>query len=94
VETGVPKTRRIKIMVFNATFNNISVISCHAILLVEETRVPGKNHRAVASPFYFSSNFDYYYFLFELIVSRAPADFLNQTSYGFQVRLGCSTYHY
>jgi predicted permease len=30
-------------MVFNATFNNISVISCHAILLVEETRVPGKN---------------------------------------------------
>jgi hypothetical protein len=44
--------------------------------------------------FYFSSNFDYYYFLFELIVSRAPADFLNQTSYGFQVRLGCSTYHH
>jgi hypothetical protein len=24
-------------MVFNATFNNISVISCHSVLLVEET---------------------------------------------------------
>jgi hypothetical protein len=29
-------------MVFNATFNNISVIS---FLLVEETRVPGENHQ-------------------------------------------------
>jgi hypothetical protein len=30
-------------MVFNATFNNISVIS--SVLLVEETRVPGENYR-------------------------------------------------
>jgi hypothetical protein len=30
-------------MVFNATFNNISV------LLVEETRGPGENHRPAAS---------------------------------------------
>ena len=29
-------------MVFSATFNNISVISWLSILLVEETRVPGK----------------------------------------------------
>jgi hypothetical protein len=28
--------------VFNSTFNNISVISLRSILLVEETRVPGK----------------------------------------------------
>jgi membrane-associated HD superfamily phosphohydrolase len=28
-------------MVFNATFNNISVISWRSVLLVEETRVPG-----------------------------------------------------
>jgi hypothetical protein len=28
--------------VFNATFNNISVISWWSVLLVEETRVPGK----------------------------------------------------
>ena len=30
-------------MVFNATFNNISVISWRSILLVEETRVPREN---------------------------------------------------
>jgi hypothetical protein len=32
-------------MVFNATFNNISVISWQSVLLVEETRVLGENHR-------------------------------------------------
>jgi len=31
-------------MVFNAPFNNISVISWRSVLLVEETRVPGENH--------------------------------------------------
>jgi hypothetical protein len=31
-------------MVFNATFNNISVISGWSVLLVEETEVPGENH--------------------------------------------------
>ena len=36
-------------MVFNATFNNISVISRRSVLLVEETGVPGKNQRPVAS---------------------------------------------
>ena len=36
-------------MVFNATFNNISVISWQLVLLVEETGVPGENHRTVAS---------------------------------------------
>ena len=33
-------------MVFNATFNNISVISLRSVLLVEET---GENHRPAAS---------------------------------------------
>jgi hypothetical protein len=32
-------------MVFNNTFNNISVISWQSVLLVEETGVPGKNHQ-------------------------------------------------
>jgi len=32
-------------MVFNATFNNISVILWWSVLLVEETGVPGENHR-------------------------------------------------
>jgi hypothetical protein len=36
-------------MVFNATFNNISVISWHSVLLVEETGVPGEKHRPTAS---------------------------------------------
>ena len=36
-------------MVFNATFNNMSVISWRSVLLVEETGVPGENHRPVAS---------------------------------------------
>jgi hypothetical protein len=36
-------------MVFNATFNNISVISWRSVLLVEETGVPRENHRPVAS---------------------------------------------
>jgi hypothetical protein len=31
-------------MVFNATFNNISVISWQSILLVEKTGVPGENN--------------------------------------------------
>jgi hypothetical protein len=36
-------------MVFNTTFNNISVISWRSVLLVEETRVPGENHQPAAS---------------------------------------------
>jgi len=36
-------------MVFNATFNNISVTSWWSVLLVEETRVPGEDHWPAAS---------------------------------------------
>jgi hypothetical protein len=36
-------------MVFNATFNNISVISRRLVLLVQETRVPKGNHRQTLS---------------------------------------------
>jgi hypothetical protein len=31
-------------MGFNATFNNISVISWRSLLLMDETGVPGENH--------------------------------------------------
>ena len=31
-------------MMFNATFNNISVISWPSVLLVEETELPRENH--------------------------------------------------
>ena len=37
------------LMVFNATFNNISVISWRSVLLVEEIGVAEENHRPVAS---------------------------------------------
>jgi hypothetical protein len=36
-------------MVLNTTFNDISVISCQSVLLLEETGVPGENHRPVTS---------------------------------------------
>ena len=36
-------------MVFNTTFNNMSVISWRSVLLVKETGVPGENHRPIAS---------------------------------------------
>ena len=36
-------------MMLNDTFNNISVISWRSVLLVEETGVPGENHRPVGS---------------------------------------------
>ena len=36
-------------MVFNATFNNISIISWWSLLLMQETGVPGENCRPVVS---------------------------------------------
>jgi hypothetical protein len=36
--------RLVGFIVFNVTFNNISVISWRSVLLVEETGVPGENH--------------------------------------------------
>ena len=35
----------IDFMMFNATFNNISIISRRSVLLMEETVGPGENHR-------------------------------------------------
>ena len=48
-ETSLFIQLRVRVMVFKATFNNISVISWRLVLLVEETGVPGKKHRPVAS---------------------------------------------
>jgi len=36
-------------MVFNATFNNFSVILWRSVLLMDETEVPRENHQPVAS---------------------------------------------
>jgi len=50
---GVEKQGQIwfwfRFIVFYATLNNISVMSWRSVLLVEETGVPGENHRPVAS---------------------------------------------
>ena len=35
---------RVRVMEFNATFNNILGMSCQSVLLVEETGVPGENN--------------------------------------------------
>ena len=43
------QSTRIRVMVFNTTFNNISVISWWSVLFVEETWVPGENHRPDAN---------------------------------------------
>jgi hypothetical protein len=39
----------IRVVVFHATFNNISVISWRSVLLVEETGVPGEDNGPAAS---------------------------------------------
>ena len=39
----------VMVIVFNVTFKNISVLSWQSVLLVEETRVSGENHRPFAS---------------------------------------------
>ena len=46
---GIQQTNKTCLIVFNATLNNISVISWWSVLLVEETGGPGENHRPVAS---------------------------------------------
>ena len=39
----------VRVVVFNATFNNICVISWQSVLLVEESEVAGENHRPTTS---------------------------------------------
>jgi hypothetical protein len=40
---------RLRVVVLNTNFNNISAILCQSVLLVEEARVPRENHRPVVS---------------------------------------------
>ena len=44
-----PEIEWVMFMVFNTTFNNISVVSWMSVLLVEDTWIPGENHRPAAS---------------------------------------------
>ena len=45
---AITKIKGVRVMVFNATFNNISAISWQSVLLVEET---GENRRSAACHF-------------------------------------------
>ena len=45
---GIKDRVRVNVMVFNVTFNNISVISWRSVLLVEEAGVPRENYRPTA----------------------------------------------
>ena len=49
VYSGNGSLGRVRVMIFNATFNNISAISWRSVLLVKETGIPGEKHRPVAS---------------------------------------------
>ena len=40
---------RVRVVVLNAIFNNISAISWRSVLLVEKIGIPGENHRPAAS---------------------------------------------
>jgi hypothetical protein len=45
---------RVRVTVFNATFNNISAISLRSVLLMEETGLPGKIRPAASKTTFLS----------------------------------------
>ena len=50
LKTCVPVSKtNVELWCFNATFNNISVISWQSVLLVEEIGIPWENHRHATS---------------------------------------------
>jgi hypothetical protein len=61
-------------VVFNATFDNISVTSCRSVLLVEETRGPGENHWPVASNWQTLSHNVVYLALIEIRTHNISSD--------------------
>ena len=63
LENNVVEHQRIRAMVFNATFSNISVISWQSVLLTEEIGLPKETHRSAAS---------YFQALSHDVVSSAP----------------------
>ena len=76
-----------RVIVFKATSNNISVISWQSVLLVEEIRVPGENHRPVTNHWQIMSppTFVGRHIVFVLsvtqFVSATPLKLLNKISW-------------
>jgi predicted permease len=58
------------LFVFNATFNNISVISWRSVLLVEETGVPGVDRIICLLCVYICHIFPFYYLDIEFFFGR------------------------
>ena len=44
LSTSAFKSKKVRFMVLNTTFNNMSAILWCLVLLVKETKVPGENH--------------------------------------------------
>jgi hypothetical protein len=44
MESKIRMRVKVRVMVFNATFNSISAISWRSVLLMEKTGVTGENH--------------------------------------------------
>ena len=63
-------------MVFNATFNNISVISWQSVLFVEKTGVPGENHQSINIKGNLLTNVHEILVCLILIKIRCPSDIL------------------
>ena len=51
--TKFERGKRLRVMVFKATFKNISAILWQSVLWVEETRVPGEHHQPDTSHWQF-----------------------------------------
>jgi hypothetical protein len=83
------------LMVFNATFNNISFISWWSVLLVEETRGPGENHWPVASLWQTLSHNVVHFALIEIRTYNISGDRAGNTRkctceyYGCAYQLNC-----
>ena len=74
----------VRAVVFNVTFNNISVISWRSVLLVEETGVLGENQQPVASQ----------YKLYYIILYRAVIELTTLVVLGTDCIGSCkSNYH-
>ena len=82
----------VRIMVFNATFNNIAVISMWSVLLVEETGIPRESNRPVASHWQtlsLSVGPTQWNFLLKIIIIFGIVYCMSVESLGFFLRAKC-----
>jgi hypothetical protein len=52
---------RVRVMVFNTNFNNITVIPWQSVLLVEETGGPGENHKTKTNKTKNTTQYDFFF---------------------------------